>query len=226
MSGKYFELLRNNMSKSGSILYMKDLSEIQTFMKTKQDTMLFIFQKNSPKIDKYKVKMGSKIFYSFHKKKLENFYKNTTTIKEMGGSVKTGSCVWNQNKEKLTDDAQNSIPLIYPANIVANNIVFKELGGEKKQYVTQLTTWLNKPSIVINRGFGKSNNYKLLFAKCDFPQYVCENHTNVISIDDSEKLEMIYESFKNPKTVAWCNLFLGNGQLSKTEIEEYMPIYL
>jgi hypothetical protein len=36
----------------------------------------------------------------------------------------------------------------------------------------------------------------------------------------------IIDSFKNPKTKKFIELFLGNNGLSKTELETIFPIYL
>jgi len=227
MNGKYYEQVRVELDRQGTMLHMNDLSQINTFMKTKQDTMLFVFQRDNNAPDAYKLEINNKIFYSFQKEKITKLMIDTTTIKQLGASVKTGPCVWNQMKDKLSDDSTKGIPLIYSNNIQDQQIVLHDgMTRGKKQYVVAKDSKIyQQASIVMNRGFGKGKEYKLTFAMCRLPKYTCENHTNVITAPNEEILQRIYKSLENPKTKEWCSLFIGNGQLSKTEIEEYMPIF-
>ena len=81
MNGKYYECVRSSLSQQGTMLYMSDFSHINTFMKTQQDTMLFVFQKGNGTVDKYKLQIKNKIFYCFKKEEIQNLIHNTTTIK-------------------------------------------------------------------------------------------------------------------------------------------------
>ena len=73
--------------------------------------------------------------------------------------------------------------------------------------------------------------------------YYCENHTNVLTIRDEYKdptgkvikrtrtdkkklLNQIYDSLYSKDTQEFIKLFIGNGQLSKTELETIIPIKL
>ena len=62
-------------------------------------------------------------------------------------------------------------------------------------------------------------------------KFTCENHTNVIYFPDKTNKEglslinKIVESIKDKRTEEWCEKFLANGILSKTELENYLPIY-
>jgi len=229
MNGKYYEHVRAELSRQGTMLYMADFSTINTFMKTQQDTMLFVFQKggNSATEDQYKLILDHKTFYSFHRSDLLKLMRGATTIKQLQTRVRTGPCVWNQMKDKLSDDPSKGVPLIYSNNIQGRQIVLHDsMSRGKKQYVIANEKQIfQHSSIVMNRGFGKGKNYSLEFALCRLPKYTCENHTNVIIAPNEEILQLIYNSLCHPKTKEWCSLFIGNGQLSKTEIEEYLPIF-
>ncbi len=227
MNGTYYEGVRAELSRRGTVLHLDDFSATSTFMKTRQDTMLLVFQKGAPGEDPYKLTLNRKIFYSFQKNAILDLMRDSTTIKRLQASVRTGPCVWNQMKDKLTDDPSKGVPLIYSGNIQGGRIVLQGgMARGKKQYVVPNKNQLfQHSSIVINRGFGKGKGYSLKFALCRLPKYTCENHTNVIVAPTEEVLHLIYKSLCHPKTEKWCSLFIGNGQLSKTEIEEYLPIF-
>ena len=62
--------------------------------------------------------------------------------------------------------------------------------------------------------------------------FLIENHLNEIyspkKMEKKKLLEVysqITNSFKNPKTKKFIELFLGNNGLSKTELETIFPIY-
>jgi len=205
---------------------MEDFSKTNSFMKTDQATMLFVFQRGCGG-DRYKLTINHKIFYSFQKEEILALMSDAATIKQLRARVRTGPCVWNQMKDKLSDDPSKGIPLIYSNNIRARQIVLHDrMSRGKKQYVVANDKQIFRhPSIVMNRGFGKGKDYSLEFALCRLPEYTCENHTNVIVAPTEELLQLIYNSLCHPKTKKWCSVFIGNGQLSKTEIEEYLPIF-
>ena len=230
MNGKYYEQVRAELSRQGTVLYLEDFSTTNTFMKTQQDTMLLVFQRGGrvpERSDRYEFTINHKIFYSFQKDDILKLMRESTTIKRLQARVRTGPCVWNQMKDKLSDDPSTGVPLIYSNNIQGRQIVLHDsMARGKKQYVVANENQIfQHSSIVMNRGFGKGKNYSLEFALCRLPKYTCENHTNVIIAPTEEILQLIYNSLCHPKTKKWCSLFIGNGQLSKTEIEEYLPIF-
>ena len=84
----------------------------------------------------------------------------------------------------------------------------------------------------LGRGNGNSK-YKLNYAVITEGPYLIENHLNEIysptQMSKSELLGLykkITDSFKNPKTQEFIDLFLGNNGLSKTELETIFPIYI
>ncbi len=88
------------------------------------------------------------------------------------------------------------------------------------------------PVLVVNRGNGNSA-YKLNYSIIKQEPFLIENHLNEIYSPKKmkdEDLIKIYEkitnSFKNPKTKKFIEIFLGNNSLSKTELETIFPIYL
>ena len=85
---------------------------------------------------------------------------------------------------------------------------------------------------MVNRGNGNSE-YKLNYAIINKGPFLVENHLNEIyspqKMENKTLLTMyekIIQSFTNPKTKQFIELFLGNNGLSKTELETIFPIYL
>ena len=143
----------------------------------------------------------------------------------MGISVKTGTVVWNQHKDILTDDTSKTL-LIYNTNVAKTNTVVEQnfANDEKKQYI--LMDGSKEPIIVVNRGNGNSA-YKLSYAYVDGKcPYLIENHLNMIMCKTEENARKILASFTNKKTEEFVSLFLGNNGLSKTELETIFPIYV
>jgi hypothetical protein len=63
----------------------------------------------------------------------------------------------------------------------------------------------------------------------DYPDYYAENHVNVIRPTTPEAvrvIEKVLASLKHAKTSQFIQYFVGNGALSKTEIENCLPIWL
>lgn len=227
MNGVYYNWLRSFMYQQGTVVYLENFNNHHGFIDTSYHTICFIFQKKYRKTQPYLLKVNNNLFYSFHTKQLKKLTKNTTTIHDLGCSVITGPCVWNQNKDILSDDP-NCIPLIYTSNLVKNTIILKsKMTNGKKQYIQSFRKIFTAPSILLNRGYGNSSKFNFTLAWCDLKEYTCENHVNMIihTNNNIDILDRIYQSLKKPETKQWCNYFIGNGQLSKTEIEFYLPIF-
>ena len=162
--------------------------------------------------------------------RLKEIFVSSTTIEKVGLAVRTGQIVWNQVKNELTDNEDDTI-LIYNSNISKDNkFEIKEFkNDEKKQYINR--DGRIDPVLVVNRGNGNSD-YKLNYAIIKSGPFLIENHLNEIYSpkkmkhnDLLELYEKIIKSFENPKTKKFIEIFLGNNSLSKTELETIFPIY-
>ena len=241
MNGKYFQLLRGQLHQQGGIIHLEDLSLDSAFLKTNQSTVLMIYQKGASDTQ-YSLDYQDALFYSLDSLSLLMLQQGATTLLKLGAKVETGPVVWNQHKSFLEDGTdtkagQEIIPLIYYSNLVEGEVQLtdKPMSNGKKQYISKGSTkYYQVPSLILSRGFGTrgTSSYVIKGAICQLKCYTCENHTNVISFPDKEYqaaltlLRQIWNSLKMDKTGQWCRLFLSNGQLSKTEIAQYLPIYL
>jgi hypothetical protein len=176
------------------------------------------------------VKLNGNFIFTTSAIILKKLFEGSTTLDKMGLKVRTGNVVWNENKEKLTDNSEDTI-LIYNSNISKDNVleVKKFKNVEKGQYIKR--DGRIDTTLVVNRGNGNSA-YNLNYAIITRGPYLIENHLNEIySSKKMEKKQLIeiydrvINSFKNQKTQEFIEQFLGNNGLSKTELETIFPIY-
>lgn len=234
LNSLYYSKIRNYIKETCSIIKIDDYSSLNDFMDTEQSTFGLIIQKNSvfvePTVCNYSMLFNDNFIFTSNAANLKEIFDGSTTIKKMGLAVRTGQIVWNEVKEELTDDDNDTI-LIHNSNISKDNKFeikhFKN--DEKKQYINRYGRM--DSVLVVNRGNGNST-YKLNYAIIKTGPFLIENHLNEIyspkKINNNELLkiyEKIIKSFENPKTKKFIDIFLGNNSLSKTELETIFPIY-
>jgi adenine-specific DNA-methyltransferase len=228
LSGKYFEKLRFYINKTCNIddiimLGSKDFEDaLQSTMILKITKLADISKSN----DNFVIKFSNTIIFSNQYKEINQLIKDKKFISDYGCDVKTGNIVWNQHKDKLFDKKKNSkyIPLIYPRNLVDNQIIFKK-DDKKKQYINIEKEPISAPFIAINRIIGiKDITLKPVFVEASTDKYFFENHINIIT-GKVKDLKIIYESLSKPETTNFIKNIIGNTQLSKNELLYTIPIF-
>jgi adenine-specific DNA-methyltransferase len=231
----YYAKIRNYIKKTCTIISIQDYTSFNLFIDTEQTTCGIVLQKLDEQVSipidcAYSVKINDSFIFTDNSIQLKQLFEGSTTISKLGLKVRTGKIVWNQHKVLLTDNEEDTL-LIYNTNISKDNklVVKKFKNKTKGQYIN--CNGRNDMILVVNRGNGNSK-YKLNYAVVEKGPYLVENHLNEIyspNIVNSLELKNLYEkitnSFKNPKTQQFINLFLGNNGLSKTELETIFPIY-
>ena len=237
LNSSYYSKIRNFIKETCKIIEIIDFEKDNKFIDTQQSTFGIILKKESNNLFtsiecKYSIKFNDNFMFTNDSIFLKNLLEGTTTLAKLGLNVRTGNIVWNQHKDKLTDD-ENETVLIYNTNLTKEHTIdlktFKN--EEKKQYIKK--DGRIDPILVVNRGNGNSA-YKLNYALIsNIGPYLVENHLNEIyspkKIKKEELINLfnkIIQSFENPKTQIFIDLFLGNNGLSKTELETIFPIYL
>jgi adenine-specific DNA-methyltransferase len=234
LNSLYYGPIRNYIKKTCKIINIIDFEQDNDFIDTDQSTFGLIIQKlNEPILAlecDFSMKINGNFIFTNSTAELKQLFDKSTTLEKMGLKVRTGNIVWNEHKEELTDNPEETL-LIYNTNISKDNKleVKKFKNEEKGQYIKKGGRLV--PTLVVNRGNGNST-YKLNYAIITSGPYLIENHLNEIySPDNLEKknlLELynkIIKSFQNPKTQKFIDQFLGNNGLSKTELESVFPIY-
>ena len=202
------------------------------FLGTSQDTCILVVKKTIPTettSPPYMLSISNHhIIVPEYKIVGEILSRPHTTIKELGGRVSTGQIVWNQVKDKLTDEKDDdSVPIVYDHNITDDGLDLelraKDIGKKrcvKRSLVSYCPT--TGESIMVRRGYG--NVFRFRYAMVPGGVYG-ENHVNVIS-GDSDTLNSIYRSFGDSDTLRFGKIVFGNGSISKTELESVLPIFV
>jgi hypothetical protein len=237
LNSVYYSKIRNFIKKTCRIIIIQDYNDDDNeFIDTDQMTIGLVIQRledecHEPEVCPYSLKLNNSFIFSDNSVQLKQLFEGSTTIEKMGLKVRTGQIVWNEHKDILSDNEDHSF-LVYNTNISKNNTleVKKFKNDQKGQYIDR--DGRIDPVLVVNRGNGNSK-YKLNYAVITIGPYLVENHLNEIYspkiISKVELLDLykkIMESFQNPKTQQFIDLFLGNNGLSKTELETIFPIYI
>ncbi|TKZ32046.1 HsdM family class I SAM-dependent methyltransferase [Brachyspira catarrhinii] len=229
-NGAYFSKLREYIIKNASLEYLHIIDGADNFHSANQKVMLMILKKtNTKKSNKYIFQKNGIMIFTEDKKFLNEVYKNTVCLKEIGYGVKTGSIVWNEHKEKLTNDKNNSTLLIWSSNINNGKIVMPNSKG-KPQYIKNIPKDLIIKSrvVVVNRITGSSKYINIKSAIVNEKEFVCENHVNVIyplkNANCNYSLEDILNALQDETNMKVMRLISGNTQVSKIELERLLPI--
>ena len=229
-NGAYFSKLREYIIKNSSLEYLHIIDGADNFHLANQKVMLIILKKtNSKKSSKYIFKKNGITIFTEDKNFLNKSYKNTVSLKDIGYTVKTGSIIWNEHKEKLTNDKNNSTLLIWASNINNGKIIIGYTKG-KPQYIKNISNDLIIKSrvVVVNRITGSSKEINIKAAIVNEKEFVCENHVNVIYMSKNANcnysLEDIFKALQDKTNIKVMRLISGNTQISKTELERLLPI--
>ena len=229
-NGAYFSKLREYIIKNSSLEYLHIIDGADNFHLANQKVMLIILKKtNSKKSSKYIFKKNGITIFTEDKKFLNKAYKNTVSLKDIGYTVKTGSIIWNEHKEKLTNDKNNSTLLIWASNINNGKIIIGYTKG-KPQYIKNISNDLIIKSrvVVVNRITGSSKEINIKAAIVNEKEFVCENHVNVIYMSENANcnysLKDIFKALQDKTNIKVMRLISGNTQISKTELERLLPI--
>lgn len=225
----YYEPCRKFIKERTTILHVET---IQThYFETSQETMLLIL-KNEP----FKTNVSPPYMFIYrHLHSISPYARElsemithgkTTTLRDLGFQVKTGSVVWNQHKHRLSNESGTLV--IYSSNLVQCQLVLNNLKKDKKQYIQNFDgDPVTGPAIIVSRGYGNKFSFNYVFIESG-KQFYGENHVNIITPMSSVAIpymETVLSSFANPKTLTFIKMFVGNGALSKTELETILPIF-
>jgi len=230
----YYDKTRKYIIENYNILYILECND--KYLETHQNTIILIIQNEKPTNNNILYSISISEYTIFGTKDnitvLKTLYDNSKTLFDLGFNVNVGNIVWNQCKNILTDN-NNNTQLIYSSDITNNKLSIKKyLNKEKKNYIKKKGT--NTPILVINRGYGvgKYNFNYCIINENDNINYLVENHLICIKYSTSlsneqliNKYKQIIKSFKNKKTTEFINIYFGNSAINTTELSKIIPIY-
>jgi len=228
----YYDKTRKYIEKEFQILNIIECND--EYLETQQDTIILIIQKTHScsnntdfilKINNYTIFLNQD-----NNKKINELYKNSKSLFELGFKVSVGNVVWNQCKHLLTDD-ESKTRLIYSSDI-ENNTLIKKIykNKDKKNFINK--QGIKRPMIVINRGYGVGE-YKFNYCLIDETnEYLIENHLICIECTTDlphDTLITLYNkillSLNDKRTIEFITIYFGNNAINTTELNDILPIY-
>ena len=224
LNSVYYEPMRKYLFENTCVVAVEKLDG--NYIDTQQATFLLVVQKGKKK-SKYFLERNGNKYLTLNPEEMTKLLRGSSTLTELGFEVSTGKVVWNQEKEKMSDEGTL---LIYSSNLKKGELVLHTpIKAPKKQYITGFgKDALSGESILINRGYGNTT-YRLDCVLVDLPEYYAENHVNVVRpVTEHAKtiVKKVYDSLNENKTADFIRMFAGNNALSKSEIEGCVPIWL
>jgi tRNA1(Val) A37 N6-methylase TrmN6 len=230
----YYDPCRRYIAANTTILAVEEV-EAADFYDTAQKTMLFVLRRSpspasAPAEIPFILTAAGSTYINPHAAALAAARAEAgATIAGLGCAVKTGEVVWNQHKEKLTADpsGSNTVLVLYSNNIKGGTLQVGDPGKGKQQYIRNFEHAAGPttgPAILVSRGYGNTT-YSLNFVMVPAGmRFYGENHVNVIT-GPAAGIERIAASLADARSTEFIQQFVGNGALSKTELESVLPIW-
>jgi len=229
----WYNKLRVIINNNYSIIHLIECYD-EKYIDTEQETIIFMVQnKKSKNIDNVYINDEIVLYNTLSNiKVIKSLNDNSTTLHKLNFEVSIGKLDWTTQKNKsiLTTD-KSKTRVIYDSNIVNKELVLTEFKNpEKKNYINKIGK--SNPVIIINRGYG-NGKYKFKYCILDIDQeYILENHVIQIEYKDKidkkdllTKYQKIIDSFNNPKTKEFIDIYCCNNALNGQELEYILPIY-
>jgi len=227
----YYNKLRELIDKTYEIIGIEDCEGVK-WLETMQETMIFCVKKKVGNNGEWVInKGGYTIFNTKEKvKRIKEIYEGSKSLNEMNFKVNVGNVVWNQCKDILSED-ENDTRLIYSSDIKDKKLIKKDYKNvEKKNYIKRAGS--KEMILVMNRGYGVGR-YNFDYCLIDIARdYLIENHLICIRYKEEVELDKkreLYEgicnSLDDERTKEFIRLYFGNGAVNTTELREIIPMY-
>ena len=227
----YYDKLRDLIDKTCEIIEIVDC-EGAKWLETTQETMILCIKKKVGKNGEWVIKKGGYTIFNTKEKvrRIKELYEGSKSLNEMSFRVNVGNVVWNQCKNILSED-ENDTRLIYSGDIKDKKLIKKTYKNvEKKNYIKKEGN--NNLMLVMNRGYGVGR-YNFDYCLIDIEKdYLIENHLICIRYEkemEKDKKRGLYgkicDSFEDERTKEFMRLYFGNGAVNTTELREIIPIY-
>lgn len=248
-TGSYFQALRGYIFKNSSLEFLhivrgseNSSAATDSFADANTAAQIIILKKkkepdeetNKEFIFEKETGKTKRIIFTEHKKDLIRLYEGKKSLKELGFHPETGSIVWNQHKDSLTDNRSETL-LIWSDNIKDSlDLKVKRKNPQKKQYINLKSgiSPLKGPAIVVNRVVGSvgKGSLRAVFIEAN-QEFVAENHVNVIretkpGSHTREEWHKLLSQLISSETGESVQKLTGNSQISSTELNYLIPLYL
>ena len=230
----YYNKLRSYINSNYFIINIINCKS-SNYIDTQQETIILIIQKTKSKFKNIDFCLNIDKYYIYNNKLniniLKSLIKDSNSLNYLGFDVKVGNIVWNEKKNKLTDDSTKTL-LIYNSNIKNNEFNIQSFKNkDKKNYID--LKGKNDIVLVLNRGYG-TGEYSFNYFIVDLEkEYLIENHLMYIYHKNEKNKDIlldyfhkIIKSFKNEKTKEFISIYFGNNAINTNELKYILPIYM
>tara|TARA_B110000503_G_scaffold130336_1_gene203611 strand:+ start:850 stop:2079 length:1230 start_codon:yes stop_codon:yes gene_type:complete len=232
-AGAYFRNLRKYLTTQNHVVSLKIFSNSSLFIDAQTSVQVILIRKGPGESEHtFSVQDAhsgfSSLVFCEDPEGFGRLYEGCVSLASLGYEAVTGTTVWNQRKDKLTNVVDDStVPLLYARNIVDGGISLSP--DERRPQYIQGGRFMYGEAIVVNRiigGVGKGVIKAGLIP--EGYKFAAENHLNVIRpIVGREPLVTVKELFDlitEPEIVKKARTLTGNTQLSSTEWTYLIPI--
>ncbi|MBI4879840.1 MAG: N-6 DNA methylase [Planctomycetes bacterium] len=225
-NGAFFSALRRYLLARCRVESLRVLSSTEIFSGASQSVMLLRLRKGERDDGRHVFRRGPFTLLAEAPAELHALYEGCETLTGLGCEVRTGTVVWNQVKDRLTDDPRGAVRLVWARNIGAGRLDFTPRRG-KPGYVRGKEP-LRGPAIAVNRVTGSAATAVLKAALVPAGmEFVGENHVNVVlppAGASEAQVRRIVERLRRPRALAAVRRLTGNTQISSLELGQLVPL--
>jgi adenine-specific DNA-methyltransferase len=232
-AGAYFRNLRKYLTTQNHVVSLKVFSDSSLFIDAQTSVQVILIRKG-PGVSKHTFSVEdahsgvSSLVFCEDPEEFGRLYEGCVSLASLGYEAVTGTTVWNQHKDKLTNFVdETTVPLLYARNIVDGGISLAP--DERRPQYIQGGRFMHGEAIVVNRiigGVGKGVIKAGLIP--EGYKFAAENHLNVIrpiaGREPRVTVKELFELITEPEIVAKARTLTGNTQLSATEWTYLIPI--
>ena len=234
-AGAYFKNLRRYLTNENHLLSLKVFNDSSQFVDAQTSVQVIVIKKGPGKSNHtFLIEGGdsrsSSLIFCERPAEFEKLYEGSVSLSALGYEAVTGTTVWNQHKDRLTNNEdETTVPLLYARNIVDGEISLHP-DDRRPQFIHNGKFFIG-PAIVVNRiigGVGKGQIKAALVP--EGYKFAAENHLNVIrpiaSASQAVDFGTLYKLVTAPGISVKARTLTGNTQLSATEWTHLIPIQL
>ena len=248
-SGAYFERLREHLVERARITRLTVLEGSSRFEGANTAVQLLVLQKRAGPagtarttdaghgtepfvFERHSAGTGfHRVLFTEQPERLARQFEERRTLWQLGYRAGTGTIVWNQHREQLSDrPGPGTVRLFWSHDLGPAAERPPGLGRRKPGYVSGCEPRFG-PALLVNRVVGAVGRGELRTAFVGPGEpYLAENHVNVISLRDDAGgppaigWAALRESLESPGAIERVRSLTGNTQISASELTHLLPL--
>jgi adenine-specific DNA-methyltransferase len=178
-----------------------------------------------------------RVIFTGNPEELEAGFAGRQTLWQLGYEAVTGTVVWNQHREALSQEARpGTVPLVWSGDL-RGGVLDLEPGcdgrrrapAESKPGFVAVRVSLTGPALLVNRVVGSVGRGELRTGLVPpGADFVAENHVNVVrprsGVRQQVSPEELQQRLEAPGVVERLRQLTGNTQISATELTHLLPV--